>query len=52
MMMDHVFSAWRLVVVEDLIHGGDGLVQAANIRTSTGRTNRQIVRLIPLEVST
>ena len=42
---------WRLAVVEDLIHGGDGLVRAANIRTSTGRTNRPIVRLIPLEVS-
>ena len=42
---------WRLAVVEDLIHGGDSLVRAANIRTSTGRTNRPIVRLIPLEVS-
>ena len=42
---------WRLAVVEDLIHGGDGLVRAANIRTSTGRTNRPIIRLIPLEVS-
>lgn len=44
-------ALWRLAVVEDLIHGGDGLVRAANIRTSTGRTNRPIVRLIPLEVS-
>ena len=43
---------WRLAVVEDLIHGGDGLVRAANIRPSTGLTNRPIVRLIPLEVST
>ena len=42
---------WRLAIIEDLIHGGDGLVQAANIRTSTGLTNRPIVRLIPLEVS-
>ena len=42
---------WRLAVVENLIYGGDGLVRAANIRTSTGRTNRPIVRLIPLEVS-
>jgi len=42
---------WRLAVVEDLICGGDGLVRATNIRTSTGRTNRPIVRLIPLEVS-
>ena len=43
---------WKLAVVEGLIHGGDDLVRAANIRTSTGRTNRPIVRLIPLEVST
>ena len=43
---------WRLAVVEDLIRGGDGLVRAVNIRTSTGLTNRPIVRLIPLEVST
>ena len=42
---------WRLAVVENLIYGSDGLVRAANIRTSTGRTNRPIVRLIPLEVS-
>ena len=42
---------WRLAIIEDLIHGGDGLVRAANIRTSTGLTNRPIVRLIPLEVS-
>ena len=42
---------WRLAVVEELIHGGDGQVRAANIRTSTGRTNRPVVRLIPLEVS-
>ena len=27
---------WRRAVVEELIHGGDGLVRAANIRTSTG----------------
>jgi len=43
---------WRLAVVEDLIHGGDVLVRAANIRTSTGWTNRPIVQLIPLEIST
>ena len=40
---------WRLAIVEDLIHGGDGLVHATNIRTSTGQTNRPIVRLIQLE---
>ena len=42
---------WRLAVVEELTYGGDGLVRAANIRTSTGQTNRPIVRLVPLEVS-
>jgi len=26
---------WRMAIVEELIHGGDGLVRAANIRTST-----------------
>jgi len=41
----------RLAVVEELIHGGDGLVRAANIRTSTGQTSRPVVRLIPLKVS-
>ena len=42
---------WRLAVVEKLIVGGDGLIRAANIRTSTGRTNRPIVKLYPLEVN-
>ncbi|XP_028394458.1 uncharacterized protein LOC114518652 [Dendronephthya gigantea] len=41
---------WRLAVVESLIKGGDGLVRAANIKTSTGRTNRPITKLYPLEV--
>jgi len=30
---------WRLAVVEDTIAGDDGLITAANIRTSTGKTN-------------
>ena len=42
---------WRLAVVESLITGGDGMVRAANIRTSTGHTNRPIAKLYPLEVS-
>ena len=42
---------WRLAVVEDTIAGEDGLVRAANIRTSTGRTNRLIAKLYPLEVT-
>ena len=43
-------STWKLAVVESLIEGGDGLTQAANIRTSTGHTNRPITKLYPLEV--
>ena len=38
----------KLAVVEELIVGGDGLVRAANIRTSNGKTNRPIVKLFPL----
>ncbi len=41
---------WRLAIVESLIKGKDGLVRAANIKTSTGRTNRPITKLYPLEV--
>ena len=41
---------WRLAVIESLITGKDGLVRAANIRTSTGCTNRPIAKLYPLEV--
>ena len=43
--------SWRLAIIEELITGNDGLVRAANIRTSTGRTNRPIVKLYPLEVT-
>jgi len=39
-------------VIEDTISGEDGLVRAANIRTSTGRTNRPKTKLYPLEVTT
>ena len=38
--------------IQGLIEGVDGLVRAANIRTSTGRTNRPITKLYPLEVCT
>ena len=44
-------SSWKLAVIEDLIRGGDGLVRAAHIRTSTGYTNRPVSKLYPLEVS-
>jgi len=42
---------WRLAVIEDLIPSGDGLICAANIRTSTGKTNRPITKLYPLEIN-
>ena len=42
---------WRLAVVEDTISGEDGLIRAANIRTSTGKTNRPITKLYPLEIT-
>jgi len=42
---------WQLAVVEDTITGEDGLVRAANIRTSFGRTNCPIIKLYPLEVT-
>ena len=44
-------SSWKLAVIEDLIRGGDGLVRAAHIRTSTGYTNRPVSKLYPLEVT-
>jgi hypothetical protein len=43
---------WRLAVIENLVSANDGLIRSADIRTSTGRTNRPIARLYPLEVST
>ena len=45
-------STWKLAVVGDLIKGGDGLVRAANIHTSTEWSNRPITKLYPLEVCT
>ena len=44
-------STWRLAVVKALHRGHDGLVRAADIRTSTGETSRPIAKLYPLEVS-
>lgn len=38
-------------MVERLNKGADGLTRSADIRTSTGRTNRPIARLYPLEVT-
>ena len=44
-------TRWKLVVIQDLIRGRD-VVRAANIRTSTGKTNRPVTKLYPLEIST
>ena len=44
-------SSWKLAVIEELIRGGDGLVRAAHIRTSTRYTNRPVSKLYPLEVT-
>ena len=41
---------WQLAVIEDITRGSDGLIRAANICTKSGRTNRPIVWLYPLEV--
>ena len=42
---------WRLGVIEGLNKGNDGLIRSVNIRTSTGRTNRPLAKLYPLEVT-
>ena len=42
---------WRLGIVDSLITGNDGLVRAANVRTSNCITSRPITKLYPLEVS-
>ena len=44
-------ASWKLAVFEDVITGHDGLIKAVNIRTSSGRTNRPINRLYPLEIT-
>ena len=42
---------WKYAVIEGVIRGNDGLIRAANIRTSTGKTTRPITKLYPLEVT-
>jgi hypothetical protein len=44
-------NTWKLEIIEELIRGKYGLVRAANIRTTNGRTNRPITKLYPLEIS-
>jgi len=39
-------------VIEELLEGLDGFVQAAKIRTSAGKTNRPVAKFYPLELST
>jgi hypothetical protein len=40
-----------MAVIESLIRGADGLVRAANIRTSSGTSNRPITKLHPLQIT-
>ena len=42
---------WRMAVIESVNKGGDGIIRSANIRTTTGKTNRPITRLYPLELT-
>ena len=42
---------WKLTVTEDVIVGHDGLFRAVSICTSSGRTNRPVSRLYPLEIT-
>ena len=42
---------WRLANVEDVITGENGLIRVANIRMSTGKSNRPVTKLYPLEVT-
>jgi len=44
-------SRWQLAVIEELIEGPDGGIKAATIRTNTGKTNRPVTKLFPLEVN-
>ncbi|XP_006814449.1 uncharacterized protein LOC102809591 [Saccoglossus kowalevskii] len=43
---------WNLACVTKLLPGSDGIVRAAEIKTKSGMTNRDISRLYPLEIST
>ena len=42
---------WKLVVIDKLSKGGDGPIHSADIRTSSGKTNRPIANLYLLEVT-
>ena len=38
-------------MIESLNKGADGMIHSANIQTTSGKTNRPIARLYPLEVN-
>ncbi|XP_074645866.1 uncharacterized protein LOC141902126 [Tubulanus polymorphus] len=42
---------WKLGVVMEIHTGKDNLPRSATVKTAVGRTNRQIVKLIPLEIT-
>ena len=42
---------WKLGVIEGVNRGDDGFIRSVTVRTASGRTNRPIARLYPLEVS-
>ena len=44
-------NQWRLGVVEEVVKGKDGFIRSVTLRTTSGRTNRPIARLYPLEVT-
>ena len=44
-------ARWKMAVIENLIKGNDGNIRAAEVRTNTGKTNRPIARLYPLEIT-
>ena len=43
-------SRWKLGAIEELVKGNDGYIRSVTVRTASGRTNRPIARLYPLEV--
>ena len=49
---DTTRANWKLVVVKLVNKRADGLIPLANICTVTGKTNRPIAYLYPLEITT
>jgi len=47
---DCLYANWKLVVIEDLVKGNDGLVCSATIHTKNGVTCRLTLKLYLLEV--